>query len=206
MRVAEKKTKNMQALLKQKKSKEKAEAEKSSESGESILSLRNRQKRKNRGGKDAYKLRLAKDLTLLEKVPGTRTAFPNEDDQTKFYIYCKPLDGLYKSAEFQFSVEIPTNYPYDAPKVTCETMIYHPNIDFEGHVCLNILRDDWRPVLNLGTVLFGLMTLFLEPNPDDPLNKEAADEMSKNPASFKRNVEKTLRGGFYFGKNFPSLR
>lgn len=39
-------------------------------------------------------------------------------------------------------------------------------------MCLNILRHDWKPVLTLGHVLFGLMTLFLEPNPDDPLNIE----------------------------------
>lgn len=39
--------------------------------------------------------------------------------------------------------------------------VYHPNIDLEGHVCLNILRADWMPVLSLGSVIFGLMTLFL---------------------------------------------
>lgn len=31
-------------------------------------------------------------------------------------------------------------YPHDPPKVKCETMVYHPNIDLEGNVCLNILR------------------------------------------------------------------
>jgi len=36
---------------------------------------------------------------------------------------------------------------------------------------LNILREDWKPVLNLSSVLVGLQYLFLEPNPDDPLNK-----------------------------------
>jgi ubiquitin-protein ligase len=39
--------------------------------------------------------------------------------------------------------------------------IYHPNIDTDGKVCLNILRADWMPVLNLGSVVFGLLTLFL---------------------------------------------
>ncbi|XP_010221095.1 PREDICTED: charged multivesicular body protein 2a, partial [Tinamus guttatus] len=32
-------------------------------------------------------------------------------------------------------------YPHDPPKVKCETMVYHPNIDLEGNVCLNILRS-----------------------------------------------------------------
>lgn len=35
----------------------------------------------------------------------------------------------------------------------------------------NILREDWKPVLNLSSVMVGLQYLFLEPNPDDPLNK-----------------------------------
>ena len=39
--------------------------------------------------------------------------------------------------------------------------IYHPNIDLEGNVCLNILREDWKPVLNLQSVILGLVFLFL---------------------------------------------
>ena len=49
--------------------------------------------------------------------------------------------------------------------------IYHPNVDLEGYVCLNILREVWKPVLNLNSVMVGLQYLFLEPNADDPLNK-----------------------------------
>jgi ubiquitin-conjugating enzyme E2 M len=53
----------------------------------------------------------------------------------------------------------------------CSLQIYHPNVDLEGNVCLNILREDWKPVLNLNSVMVGLQYLFLEPNADDPLNK-----------------------------------
>ena len=53
----------------------------------------------------------------------------------------------------------------------CSFQIYHPNVDLEGNVCLNILREDWKPVLNLNSVMVGLQYLFLEPNADDPLNK-----------------------------------
>ena len=51
--------------------------------------------------------------------------------------------------------------------------IYHPNIDLDGNVCLNILREDWKPVLDINSVIYGLIYLFYEPNPDDPLNKGA---------------------------------
>lgn len=43
-------------------------------------------------------------------------------------------------------------YPHTAPLVTCLTKIYHPNIDLEGKVCLNILRDGWKPVLGASPV------------------------------------------------------
>jgi len=55
-------------------------------------------------------------------------------------------------------------------QVKCETPIYHPNIDTEGNVCLNILRKDWRPVLDMNAVIYGMIFLFHEPNGNDPLN------------------------------------
>lgn len=39
--------------------------------------------------------------------------------------------------------------------------VYHPNIDLEGNVCLNILREDWKPVLSINSVIYGLQYLFL---------------------------------------------
>jgi len=115
------------------------------------------------------------------------------------------ISNLSRISKFVFVVNIPLTYPYDPPKVNCETLVYHPNIDWEGHVCLNILRQDWMPVLKLGSVVFGLMTLFLEPNPDDPLNKEAAKLMIEKPSDFQRNVKASLRGGYHMGRNFPQL-
>ena len=48
--------------------------------------------------------------------------------------------GYYKGGRFVFNFKIGQNYPHEAPKVKCETQVYHPNIDLEGNVCLNILR------------------------------------------------------------------
>ena len=39
--------------------------------------------------------------------------------------------------------------------------VYHPNIDLEGNVCLNILREDWKPVLTINSIVYGLQYLFL---------------------------------------------
>jgi len=190
-------------ILKKQNSKELLE-KRQTRAKENLLSLR-------RGGRSKKKttcgeLRATKDVTEMEEIPGVVTDFPDTNNLMHFNATITPSDGLYRGAAFKFTVVIPTSYPYDPPKVECATLVYHPNIDWEGHVCLNILRADWMPVLNLGSVLFGLMTLFLEPNPDDPLNKEAAQLMIEKPSEFQRNVDQSLRGGYVLGRQFPSLR
>lgn len=57
-------------------------------------------------------------------------------------------------------------------------------------------REDWKPVLTVNSVIYGLQYLFLEPNPEDPLNKEAAECLQNNKRLFEQNVYKSLRGGY----------
>ncbi|CBZ52154.1 Ubiquitin carrier protein, related [Neospora caninum Liverpool] len=103
-----------------------------------------------------------------------------------------PDDGFWRGGKFLFFISIPPNYPHDPPKVKCMDQIYHPNIDQKGNVCLNILREDWKPVLSISSVMYGLLHLFLEPNPSDPLNQEAAALLRSNPSEFQRQVRRTL--------------
>jgi ubiquitin-conjugating enzyme E2 M len=71
----------------------------------------------------------------------------------------------------------------------------HPNIDTKGGVCLNILRDDWSPSLDLQTVILGLLHLFYYPNAFDPLDFEAAELMKTDPVGFERRVKLMIHGG-----------
>ena len=75
----------------------------------------------------------------------------------------------------------------------------------QGNVCLNILRADWKPVLGMNAVILGLIFLFIEPNPDDPLNHDAAQLMRTNEYSFREKVTKSLKGGIIDGANFPKF-
>jgi ubiquitin-conjugating enzyme E2 M len=34
-----------------------------------------------------------------------------------------------------------TVYPHEPPKVKCTQKLYHPNLDYDGIVCLTILRE-----------------------------------------------------------------
>jgi len=37
---------------------------------------------------------------------------------------------------------------------------------------------------------------FQEPNPEDPLNKEAAEVLSTNRRQFEQNVNRSMKGGY----------
>ncbi|KAI9856462.1 MAG: NEDD8-conjugating protein ubc12 [Vezdaea acicularis] len=153
----------------------------------------------------AAQLRVQKDLSELDTGPTMHTTFPNPDDILNFTLTIEPDEGMYKGGSFRFSFNINQNYPHDPPKVKCAQKIYHPNIDLEGNVCLNILREDWKPVLNLNAVLVGLQFLFLDPNASDPLNKEAADDLRTNKEGFKRNVRSSMSGGYVKSMQFERV-
>jgi len=153
----------------------------------------------------AAQIRVQKDLTELDLPSTMKTHFPDPADLLNFTLTIAPDEGMYKGGAFVFSFVINTNYPHDPPKVKCTQKIYHPNVDLEGNVCLNILREDWKPVLNLNSVMVGLQYLFLEPNADDPLNKEAAEDLRRGRDKFVYNVKNSLRGGNVNGTTYDNV-
>jgi len=156
----------------------------------------------NKKKASAAQLRITKDINELELPKTCKTEFPDPDDLLTFKLIIYPDEGFYRNGQFSFSFKIGAAYPHEPPKVKCETKVYHPNIDLEGNVCLNILREDWKPVLTINSIVYGLQYLFLEPNPEDPLNKEAALELQSNRRLFEQNVQKTMKGGSLNGVYF----
>ncbi|XP_078153766.1 NEDD8-conjugating enzyme Ubc12-like [Carex rostrata] len=149
-------------------------------------------------------LRLQKDISELNLPNTTKITFPNgKDDLMSFEISIKPDEGYYLGGTFIFTFQISPSYPHEPPKVKCKTKLYHPNIDLEGNVCLNILREDWKPVLNINTVIYGLNLLFSQPNDEDPLNHEAAAVLRDNPRLFETNVKRAMSGGYVGQVHFP---
>ncbi|KAK4131390.1 hypothetical protein BT67DRAFT_158905 [Trichocladium antarcticum] len=153
----------------------------------------------------AAQLRAQKDLSELSLGTTMSTEFPDPDNILSFVLYVEPDEGMYKGGRFSFTFNITPSFPHEPPKVQCREKIYHPNIDLEGKVCLNILREDWKPVLDLNAVIVGLQFLFLEPNASDPLNKEAAEDLRNNREGFKRNVKIAMGGGSVRGESYKRV-
>ena len=85
-----------------------------------------------------------------------------------------PKESPYEEIISTINIQIPKEYPHRAPNMNFKNKIYHPNVGNGGNICLDILKDQWRPIYTLRTTLMSIISLLNDPNPDSPLNGEAA--------------------------------
>lgn len=138
-------------------------------------------------------IRIQKDLSLLEPDDSVSIIFNNPDDLTEFTLAVTPSTGPWNGGVYQFNFSIQQDYPFSPPKVVCATKIYHPNVSFyDGKVCLG-MRDWWRPINDVSTVIHGLCDIFRNPVVDIPVNAQAADLLKENEEQFRRVVTWTRR-------------
>ncbi|SCU89212.1 LAFA_0E16710g1_1 [Lachancea sp. 'fantastica'] len=153
----------------------------------------------------ASQLRLRKDLAALDLPPNVKIDATALESDHRLYIQVTPDEGYYKDGTFKFQAVFKDTYPIEPPKVTLIPVVYHPNIDLQGNVCLNILREDWSPVLDVQSIIIGLLMLLLEPNATDPLNKTAAEALRTNPSIFQSQVASAMRGGYLQGLRYDRI-
>ncbi|PFH57524.1 hypothetical protein XA68_14910 [Ophiocordyceps unilateralis] len=120
--------------------------------------------------------RINKELTDLGRdPPSSCSAGPVGEDLFHWQATIMgPADSPYAGGVFFLTIHFPTDYPFKPPKVNFTTRIYHPNINSNGSICLDILRDQWSPALTISKVLLSICSMLTDPNPDDPLVPEIA--------------------------------
>lgn len=132
-----------------------------------------------------HKRLLKEQKSLSQNNLAGITLLSNSDDITK-YIFKMDIKNhsLYKDL-YCLSVEITKEYPVDSPRVQfiiCEientgkksVIPIHPHIYSNGHICLNILGEDWTPACSIESILVSIQSMLdtntvLERPEDDQL-------------------------------------
>ncbi|KAL3609825.1 hypothetical protein D5086_000845 [Populus alba] len=120
--------------------------------------------------------RILKELKDLQKDPPTScSAGPVAEDMFHWQATIMgPPDSPYAGGVFLVTIHFPPDYPFKPPKVAFRTKVFHPNINSNGSICLDILKEQWSPALTISKVLLSICSLLTDPNPDDPLVPEIA--------------------------------
>lgn len=135
-------------------------------------------------------LRFIPFFFIIRDPPTSCSAGPVGDDVYHWQASIMgPPDSPYAGGVFFLSIHFPTDYPFKPPKISFTTKIYHPNINSNGNICLDILKDQWSPALTISKVLLSICSLLTDANPDDPLVPEIAHLYKTDRAKYEATAK-----------------
>ena len=140
--------------------------------------------------------RIQKELIDLGKDPPANCSAGPIDEKDQYHWQATimgPDDSPYAGGVFFLNIHFPTDYPFKPPKCNFTTRIYHPNINSNGSICLDILKDQWSPALTISKVLLSISSLLTDPNPDDPLVPEIAHIYKSDRAKYEATAREWTR-------------
>jgi ubiquitin-conjugating enzyme E2 H len=142
----------------------------------------------------AWRRRIARDIKELSDGGFSVTSENGSEEYSlnEFVTTVSgPADSPYAGCVWNVRFTIPEGFPFTSPSVGFVQKIYHPNIDEDsGTICLDALNKAWSPTFTIKHIVETVLPYLLNyPNPDDPLNREAAHLMKTNLHGFNTKAK-----------------
>ncbi|CAN3359145.1 ubiquitin-conjugating enzyme E2 13 [Diutina catenulata] len=132
---------------------------------------------------------------LVNNPPPGITLVDHRDDLTHFVFRIAVFNhALYPSSDgYHLRIEITPDYPVDAPQVTfvlyedldaddmTPKIPVHPHVYSNGHICLNLLGDDWTPACSIHSIVLSIQSM---------LASNQANERPPDDANYVRHAPK----------------
>ena len=135
--------------------------------------------------------RLNKELLDINNNPPTNCSAGVIDDDIFHWqaTIIGPEGTPYHNGVFELRIDFPQDYPFKPPNVVFTTKIFHCNINYQGFICLDILKEKWSPALTISKVLLSICSLLDDQNPNDPLEAEIANLYIDNKEEFIKKAK-----------------
>jgi ubiquitin-protein ligase len=139
-----------------------------------------------------YERRIQKETAPTDEEKDFERRSPNNQFT---YIRWTVQDGVYKGQTHILEVKLVYGhdpdiylYPINPPLCTFMTRIWHPNISTSGSVCLDVIKENWSPIMTIENVISSIGSMLDDPNPTSPFNGAAALDLGDS-ALYKKKVE-----------------
>ena len=126
-------------------------------------------------------------------------SFDVSQDHTDYVFFikgkglCEDRGAIVPVFDHKVSLRIRREYPYAGGfELAWLTPIFHPNIDDHGKVCIQLVNQ-WSAGQTISSIVEALVQLLENPNPDSPLNYEAAQYVLEHPAGTAEKMKKPSR-------------
>ncbi len=128
----------------------------------------------------------------LERLSEVPIGFPRSERQESIIIRGRilPTTYPYNQRSFRLQIILRYDYPFKPPNVSVPDKIYHPNMDENERLCVEVIdfERSWHPSKTIASFVEAVVNLIDNPMLNKAFYPKIADEYQHNFEEFKKKA------------------